>query len=115
MCLKTYSILFDFLFDVVLEKWLSRDLEIDKSTVLNFLDKQSSFHPEIDEWTDSTIQKAASVMIKMMKEVGILKNGQLIPLEAPNNFWIKFVELGDPWFLQICLLNKERRDEVTNV
>ena len=33
VCLKTYSILFDFLFDIIIEKWLSRDIEIDKSTV----------------------------------------------------------------------------------
>tara|TARA_B100001971_G_C18263782_1_gene589657 strand:+ start:198 stop:827 length:630 start_codon:yes stop_codon:yes gene_type:complete len=111
-CLKTYSILFDFLFDVVIDKWLSRDIDIDKSAVLYFLDKQSSSHPEIDDWTDTTIQKVSSVMIRMMNEVNLLKTGRLYPLEAPNVFWNYFVEKGDSWFLQACLLHKERRNQI---
>lgn len=111
-CLKTYSILFDFLFDVIIDKWLSRDIDIDKSTVLYFLDKQSSSHPEIDDWKETTIQKVSSVMIRMLNEVGLLITGRLHPLEAPNVFWNYFVENGDSWFLQICLLNKERRNQI---
>ena len=113
-CLKTYPIIFDFIFDIIIEKWLSRDIDIDKSTVLHFLDKQSSIHPEIEDWKKTTIHKVSSVIIRMMKEVGLLIKGELHPLDAGNAFWYKFVEYGDAWFLQACLLNKEKRSEIIN-
>lgn len=113
-CLKTYSIIFDFIFDVIIEKWLSRDVTVDKSTVLFFLDQQSATHMEIEDWKDTTIQKVASVMVRILNEVGILQNGELQPLEAGNTFWYNFIEYGDPWFLQACLLNKNKRTEILN-
>ena len=113
-CLKTYPIIFDFIFDVIIEKWLSRDVFVDKSTVLFFLDKQSATHLEIDDWKETTIQKVASVIIRMLKEVGLVHNGELHQLEAGTTFWYSFVELGDTWFLQACLLNKEKRNGIIN-
>ena len=111
-CVKTYSILSDFLLDVVVDKWLSRDVEINTSTILYFLDRQSSSHPEIDKWADSTIEKIATVIVRMLNEVGLLKGGSLAQLEAHDGFWKIFVQQRDPWFLQVCLLNKERRERI---
>ena len=74
-CLKTYPIIFDFFFDIIIEKWLSRDIEIDKSSVLYFLDKQSSSHPEIDDW----------------KETIMIFSPKLISSLAPHSWGILFV------------------------
>ncbi len=113
-CMKTYQILFDFMFQSVLEKWLSRDLQMDKQVVQHFLDIQSASHPEIDEWTHSTTEKVGTVMIRMLNEVGLLQGGQLHSVDAPDHFWRSFVDFGDPWFLQAMLLNKEQRDRIQN-
>ena len=51
-------------------------------------------------------------MIKMLKDVGMLKDGTLCELEASNDFWNNFIRINEPWFLQACLLNSERRDEI---
>jgi hypothetical protein len=114
-CLKTYSIIFDFIFDVVVEKWLSRDIDVNAGDVLYFLDKKTSNHLEIDQWTATTKQKVATVMIRMLKEVGILRDAKIMALDASDEYWNYFVKIGEPWFLQACLLNKERRDQISHV
>jgi len=113
-CMKTYQILFDFMFQTVLEKWLSRNLTLDKLDVQHFLDIQSASHPEIDEWAETTREKIETVMIRMLNEVGLLQGGQLHSVDAPDQFWRSFVDFGDPWFLQAVLLNKEQRDRIQN-
>ena len=113
-CMKTYQILFDFMFQTVLEKWLSRNLTLDKLDVQHFLDIQSASHPEIDEWAETTREKIETVMVRMLNEVGLLQGGQLHSVQAPDHFWRSFVDFGDPWFLQAMLLNKEQRDRIQN-
>ena len=113
-CAKIYTILFDFLFGPITEKWLTRDLTINKSDVNHFLDLQSNSHPEIDRWTDTTREKVATVMIRMLKEVGLLRLGELQQLDAPDTFWRHFVEQGDVWFLQAMLLSKEDRTRIVH-
>jgi hypothetical protein len=115
ICAKSYSIIFDFLIDVIIEKWLTRDLAISTAMVDQFLEKQSEKHPEIEEWTESTKYKISSVAVKMLKDSGLLINGQLTAVEASDEFWRQFVLYGDNWFLQTCLLNKKQREQVINV
>jgi hypothetical protein len=113
-CMKTYQILFDFMFQTVLEKWLSRNLAIDKLDVQHFLDIQSASHPEIDEWTETTRVKIETVMTRMLNEVGLLQEGLLHSADAPDHFWRFFIDFGDSWYLQAMLLNKEQRDRIQN-
>jgi len=114
ICLKTYRLLFDFVFDIVIVKWLKRDIEITSDDSHYFLDIQSTQHTEINDWSDKTINKISSVMIKILKEGELLQNGKLTQLDAPNHFWKQFVGLGEVWFLQACLLNKAKREEIIN-
>lgn len=111
-CIKIYRILFDFMFDAVIPRWLTRDLSVQKLDVERFLDIQSGSHPEVDDWTESTRVKVATVMIRMLNEVGLLQEGDLNMVEAPDQFWRHFSEWGDPWFLEAMLLNKEQRDRI---
>lgn len=111
-CTKIYSILFDFMFGPVTDKWLTRDLIVKKTDVKHFLDLQSNSHPEIDRWTESTREKVATVIIRMLKEVGILRAGLLRQVEAPDIFWRHFLDQGDVWFLQAMLLSKEDRTRI---
>ena len=113
-CTKIYTILFDFMFGPITDKWLTRDLTVNKTDVIHFLDLQSNSHPEIDRWTETTRVKVATVMIRMLKEVGLLQRGELQQIEAPDTFWQHFVEQGDAWFLQAMLLSKEDRTRIVH-
>ena len=54
-------------------------------------------------------------MIKMLKDVGMIDDGKLVALEASNTFWANFIRINETWFLQACLLNSEKRDEIRHV
>jgi hypothetical protein len=111
-CMKIYQILFDFMLGPINDKWLTRDLKLSKTDVERFLDTQSSPHPEVDRWTDTTREKVSTVIIRMLNEVGLLVDGSLQTVEAPDHFWKHFIDFGDTWFLQAMLLNKEQRDNI---
>jgi len=115
ICAKSYSLVFDFLIDVVIEKWLSRDLEITTQMVRIFLEKQSEKHPEIEEWTELTMKKITGTVVKMIKDSGFIQNGKLTPIDASDEFWHQFVLYGDTWFLNTSLLNEKQREQVINV
>jgi len=112
VCLKSYPLLFDFMFDVVIEKWLSLELELRTSDVKRFLDIQSSQYSEIDTWSELTQNKICSVSIKILKDAGIIVNKELSIVNSSTTFLKNFVRWGDPWFLQALLLNKEQRDKI---
>jgi hypothetical protein len=56
--------------------------------------------------------KAATVIIRILKESGILVHGNLKQLEADDSFWRFFVEQGESWFLELCLLPQIRRKKI---
>jgi len=113
-CMKTYSMLFDFIFDVVIEKWLSFDLVINTSDVEKFLDIKSNIHKEIDKWSETTRKKNISVLILMLKQAGMITNSKLTQVEASDSFWHLFVESNENWFLEAGLLSKEQREKIIN-
>ena len=113
-CMKTYKILFDFMLDVIIEKWLSMDLEVDIDDVERFLDKKSNVQNDIDGWSSQTRRKIITVLIRMLNEVGMLENNKLVQIEAPDEFWRMFVANNDSWFLEAGLLSKEQREKIIN-
>ena len=113
-CMKTYKILFDFMLDVIIEKWLSMDLEVDIDDVERFLDKKSNVQNDIDGWSSQTRRKIITVLIRMLNEVGMLENNKLVQIEAPDEFWRMFVANNDSWFLEAVLLSKEQRENIIN-
>ena len=113
-CLKTYPLLFDFMFDIVIEKWLSLELIIKSSDMKRFLNKKSSQYPEIDAWSELTHNKISSVSIKILKDAGIYVDKKLTRVNLSPIFLKTFIAWGDPWFLQALLLNKEQRNEILN-
>ena len=112
--MKTYKILFDFMLDVIIEKWLSMDLEVDINDVERFLDKKSNVQNDIEDWSSQTRRKIITVLVRMLNEVGMLENNTLVQIEAPDEFWRMFVANNDSWFLEAGLLSKEQREKIIN-
>lgn len=109
---KAYPILNDFMKDVIVNKWKSLKKDFGEREIEVFLDKKSSEHLEIEEWTETTRAKVIQVIQRILKEVGILINDKLNSLESADHFWKFFVKLDDPWFLEYALLNREQRERI---
>jgi len=112
-CLKTYSLLFDFHMEAVLPTWRSADRSFGSHDARRFLEQQAEGHPEIDGWGKSTRKKVRQVMLQMLREAGLLRQGELCQAGRPEPFWARFVRVGDLWFLEAAFLNEAQRQSVT--
>ena len=110
--LKSYPLLFDFHFEVVLERWKIFQKKIAKQDFESFLSHKIQDHPEIEEWSETTKEKAATVSIRMIREAGLLYKNELQPPRVDDIFWDIFIQLGELWFLEAMFLNKVKRDKL---
>lgn len=113
-CLKTYQLVLDFHLEVVLSKWRQLNTNIEYADVIKFLKWASDKHTEIDEWKETTLIKISRIVVRMLKESGLLVEGKLQPVLLPDSFWIYFLEHGEGWFLEAMLLSKEQRESLLN-
>ena len=60
----------------------------------------------VDSWTDETKKKIISVYQVMLKQIGFLnaENGEISRLDIDKELFVRYIRLGEDWFLQACLL-----------
>lgn len=111
-CCKTYKLITDFMIDVVLDKWHNMDYHLDINDFKNFFSRVAADNEELLNIKTSTIHKLAQVTIRMIAELGMLKNKQ-IAKQHYNDFILKQIASdGDVWFLEILLLNHIEKQEL---
>jgi len=115
VCLKASKLLFDFQVEVVLEKWRTLDHIVLKNDALYFIDKKSMDYPEMENWSDNTKEKTATVLIRILNEAGILNESRLNHPDVSDYFWAFFIKQEDPWFLELCLMPKNQRDKIMEI
>ena len=113
--LKAHMLLLDFQTEIILSKYRSLNLDTDKNDIDIFLAKKSGNHPEIEQWSDLTRGKIKNTILLILRQAGIIKNNQITPISLSIQFWKKFIEVGDVWFLEVCLLNKNERDQILGI
>ena len=111
--LKSYLIAKDFQLEVILGKWKRLETQFDLFDLQMRLDVLASKSEEIDDWSASTRLKVITVFIRCLREAGFLVNKKLrkLPEQSPA-FWKYFIQIGEPWFLEACLLSKPERDAI---
>jgi hypothetical protein len=112
-CLKTYPLLFDFHMEAVLPTWRSADRSFGPHDATRFLEQQAETHPEVEGWGESTWKKVRQVMLQMLREAGLLRQGELRRVDRRETFWARFVKVGDLWYLEAAFLNEAQRQSVT--
>lgn len=109
---RTYRLISDFMLQTVLKKWYNLDLEITTDDFKNFLYGQMDKHSEIENLEPYTHRKLSQVAIRMLKELGLIKDGKLSRNEYNPEIMKRIVANGDAWFLEVLLLNQQERDEI---
>lgn len=111
-CCKTFKFIFDFQSEVVLEKFRTFNLDLTNNDVNRFIDKKSITYPELESWSDKRKKSVNWSLFSILEQAGLLKENKITPLNADDHFWFNFIKLGDPWFLELALLNKQQRDSI---
>ncbi len=112
ICLKTYKLLFDFHFSVLIEKWATGDKEILVESFSNFLEVLGSKDENVFSWTEKTLYKGAQVAVLMLKESGFIENDNLIKPHIDQNILKLIIENGDDWITDVVFLDMEDRNRL---
>lgn len=104
--LKTYKLLFDFQINYLLDKYNSASPVFSSEEVLILLNEIAANDELVDGWTDETKKKVVSVYQVMLKQIGFLKatGGEIARLDIDKELFVRYIKLGEDWFLQACLL-----------
>jgi hypothetical protein len=75
MC-KRYRFIYDFAVDVLHEKYLRLDLQLDPAEYDRYFARKAEWHPEMENVTPKTRDKQRQVVLKTLREAGLL-DGEL--------------------------------------
>jgi hypothetical protein len=106
---KHYAVIADFMLEIVLLKWTKQNLTLTNDDFLGFLFLKEDSHPELEKFTPVTKKKMAEVVLRMLRELGILEGNTLKKVQFNNNILKLIVLNNDRWFLDAILMgNKEK-------
>ena len=112
--LKTYRIAFDFHIKAVLRKWNSVVQTLAKPDLMMAFSEIAANDAFVDSWTDNTKDTVAKSFLTILRQVGMLDlfNAQLKPLKAQPQAYAYYLNHGEDWFLEACLLQTYEIEQI---
>ncbi len=112
--LKTYKVLLDFQLNVVLRQWNSVSQQVTNNDLLACINDISTKDDLVASWSDQTKSKIVSSFMTILKKVGMLNERtlDLQPMQASDQSFAYYIKIGEPWFLDACLLQPWEIDRI---
>ncbi|MFN8353667.1 MAG: BrxA family protein [Spirosomataceae bacterium] len=111
VCLKTYPLVLDFHFEVVLKRWRMLDRELTSQDIQLRMDELASENDYVSQWTKATHEKLVQVFLRMLREAQLLNHTTLVkPSITRSTFWGYFIQQTDTWFLDACFLTQSEKE-----
>ena len=103
---KHYDFIKDFTIEIIREKTLVFNYQINESDINAFITSKSSIHPELEEYSNTTLKKGIQVMFRILEQAGIINNAmeKIIQPQIIQPDVIKSILIDDPQWLKIYLL-----------
>ncbi|PSR13221.1 MAG: hypothetical protein DA408_20500 [Bacteroidetes bacterium] len=73
---KAYAFIRDFIIEVVREKYLALDYLLTDADWQSFFNRKLDLHPELEDFSLSTIKKARQVSWKILEQAGLMESTQ---------------------------------------
>lgn len=104
--LKTYYLLMDIQLNVVRVQARSARPCLSKADIALRLNEIAATDEFVEGWSEETKARVCSGCLSYLRAVGMLDahTGQIIPLRMRDEDFAHFIELGEGWFLEACLL-----------
>jgi len=104
---KTYSLLRDFVIEVVREKYLIMDFNLSDTDYISFIRRKEINHDELANLTDQTQAKVKQVVFKILEQAGIINNvrDKEIQLQLLGGSTKKSIIEDNPEWLKVFLLS----------
>ena len=104
---KTYSLLRDFVIEVVREKFLIMDYNLTETDYISFIRRKEINHDELANLTVQTQAKVKQVIFKILEQAGIIDNvrDKEIQLQILGGSTKKSIIEDNPEWLKVFLLS----------
>ena len=114
--LKTYQMIWDFHIQVAMPKWKSFDPTISKDDLSAKYDEIAQNDEFVAGWSEKTKDKVMSVYLHMLHQAGLRKEGttELKQPELGIEEYAYYLKIGEPWFLDACLLHSYQIESIKN-
>lgn len=96
--MKTDKLFFEFMNEVIREKYESNNYLLERKDINQFITSKSEQHEIVSKWTEQTIYKLKQVYMKILLESGLLKNintGELTRLILDEHLKKHLTYIGD--------------------
>lgn len=113
---KAYRIVYDFQTKVVLKKWKSMNQQVSTAELVNAINDVTLNDESVATWTDKTKTKVASAFCSILRKIGMMQQGGggIQAVSLPDSEWRYYVEKGEGWFLEACLLQPYEIKRIKN-
>ena len=101
--LKTYKILFDFHTNVAMRRWRSAAQDVSIENLMMEFNAIAANDEFVDSWSVATKKKVASVYLSILRHTKMLDENNHLHSLKPSNAEF-YLSIGEPWFLEACLL-----------
>ncbi len=103
---KNYSFIKDFAVDILREKALVFNYQIHESDYKTFIDSRLILHPELEQFSETTMKKAKQVMFRIFEQSGVINNAveRVIQPQILQSEVVKAIINDDPEWLKIFLI-----------
>ena len=104
---KHYAFIRDFTIEVIRDKVLMFDFQLQESDYNSFINGKLLLHPELEEFSESTLKKARQVMYRILEQAGIINNAaekNILPQILQQDV-INVIAKEDPAWLKIFMMS----------
>jgi len=103
---KHYDFIRDFTIEVIRNKALVYDYKINESDFVSFINNRLNTHPELEEFSETTLKKARQVLFHILEQVGIINSAveKVIQPQIIQPSVLKAVAQDDRTWLRIFMI-----------
>ena len=98
---KRYRYIQEFAIEVIHEKFLSMNFELNKLDYAAFFNRKADWHKELDQIKDSTRYKLKQVIFRMLRQAEIISEDNIITQAILSNRLIQVLKPDAPMSYQI--------------
>lgn len=109
---KTYTIIAEFMIEVVRNKWLNLNFNLEPYDFNIFLAEKLEETNSLDRVTDKTIYKLTQVFFKMLQELDMYKKEKFSTIKIDTQLMQLLYQAGDEWFIDAMLQSEDDKKQI---
>lgn len=109
---KTYSIIAEFMIEVVRIKWLNLNFNLEPYDFKNHLIEKLEQTNVLEQTTEITIYRLGQVFFKMLRELGMYAKNKFNTIKIAPELMQLLFEAGDEWFVDAMLQSEDDKKQM---